>query len=312
MKLRRMTYSRVNGDDVPSPAVLRPVDDGVERFLAAHATKLLDLAAKEDTPPARFYEEGMKPHFDALTTGDDNSFLKAASVLTHRVHERMDGRSTPGLLLCATFHSGKERRATVMKLSVVAEQGAVLERLESGEEVLSAVTDVLERPGDLQKGVVLPDPRVGSDAILGDNLGTVSLYFPEALGLRQDAKGAQAIGALLRAIQAHDPAAAEAAAARLPETHSSTVEGVLAELGNHIPDLTEQVQAQVADRLREERRPVVSIDPQKPVSGVITAGTLKITGPFATVRSVEWVRDPESDEYVISIRVDAPPERKFK
>lgn len=307
-----MTYSRVNGEAPPGKATLRPVDDGVEAFLGEHVTKLLDLAEKDDTPRAGFHEEAMRDHFANLADGDDAAFLAAASTLTTRVHERMDGRATPGLLLCATLEHEGTNVAAVMKLSVVAEQGAILELLESGEEVLSAVTDVLERPGDLQKGVIIPDTRAGSDAVLGDKLGAVSLYFPEALGLRQEERGSQALAALLRAIAAHDPTAAEAAAERMQEVTAQTVEGVLAQLGNYIPALTADVQAEVAGSLREKARPVVAIDPQRPVSGVITAGTLKITGPFASVRGIEWIRDPESDDWIITARVDAPPERKFK
>lgn len=307
-----MTYSRVNGEAPPAKATLRPVDDGVEAFLGEHVAKLLDLAAKDDTPKAGFHEQAMRDRFADLADGDDAAFLAAASALTTRVHERMDGRATPGLLLCATLEHGAGNVAAVMKLSVVAEQGAVLELLESGEEVLSAVTDVLERPGDLQKGVITPDGRAGSDAVLGDKLGAVSLYFPEALGLRQEERGSQALGALLRTIASHNPAAAEAAAERMPEVTAQTVQGVLAQLGHHIPALTESMQAEVAASLREKPRPVVAIDPQRPVSGVITAGTLKITGPFSSVRGIEWSRDPDSGDWVITARVDAPPERKFK
>jgi hypothetical protein len=312
VNLLRMTYSRVNGDSAPAVSSLRPLEAGVEAFLGEHVAELLKLGAQGDTAPAHFIEDGLADLFADLESGTDEGFLNAASTLTSRVHERMDGRTSPGLLLCATMEHAGTRHATVLKLRVVAEQGAVLARLDSGEEVLSAVTDVLERPGELQKGVVTPDARVSSEAILTDKLGVTSLYFPEALGLRQEQKGDAALASLLTAIASHNPAAAESAAEHMPQVTSQTIVGVLTELGNHIPALTAEVQQQVVEQLSNQPRPVLSIDSQRPVRGVVTAGTLKITGPFASVRNIDWSRDPESDDWIITVRADAPPERKFK
>jgi hypothetical protein len=70
------------------------------------------------------------------------------------------------------------RAAGALKLQVVAEHAAVPPALEPGEEALSAVTKLFDKPGDLQNGALVTSSLPEDHVVIGDRLGKDAAYFP--------------------------------------------------------------------------------------------------------------------------------------
>jgi hypothetical protein len=143
----------------------------------------------------------------------------------------MDRWMERGLLICVRVVDGKKRSAAVLKLEVVTPNSAVLEKLDTGEEVLEAVTDVLDAPGELQKGALVDDPRPGSDVVVGDKLTKDALYFPRAFGIRTEARARDGTAELVAAVSS-----------RLPSLTARIVEA--------LPRVQETAPAEVVEKIR--------------------------------------------------------------
>ena len=276
----RMTYARVAKGAAPASMKPREHDAKLDAFLLGHFHAMRSLADKDDSPQSRFVEDEAKTLFESLRTGSDDAFLPAAHALTLRLIAEMDGRMDPGLLVCVQVDDGGTMSAGAFKLEVVAPNSAILDKLDSGEEVLSAVTNVMDSPGELQKGALVEGPRAGSDVIVGDRLPENSLYFPRGLGIRTEQKALDAAADLIVAIEeAHGRDAATAAMAALPAISSAHVDKVLGDLSGSVPELDEQAQSAIKAALDARPRPVGRIATSASLKRVIRASGVTVNLP---------------------------------
>lgn len=317
MHATRLTFFRVARDATPAEPWLRPGVAEVSDFLVDHVTNLRDRAKEGTAANATFGDAVDRQLIEDLRIGDDQQFLAAAKNLGVRLISEMAplGAAKSGLLLCATFESDgapPELTAAVLKLEVVSPHGAVLEVLDSGEETLAAVTDVLDKPGDLQKGLVYPDSRSASEAVVGDKAAQQEArYFLRAVGVTLEAHAASSARDLVKAVAAvAGPAVARKVVRILPTVPAAAPLQVLDALRNDIAELTEDDAVAVTAALTNADRPVVQVDTSAPVRGVVKAGALTISGPAADVGDIEWEPDPQGG-WSVGFHSDVEPKRSY-
>ena len=300
MRATRLTFFRVARSAAPAAPWLRPGADEVSGFLSAHVAGLRDRAVQDSAARASFADPSDLALVTALRDGDDTKFLAAARTLGERLLDQMNkvGGTRPGLFVCATLTDDADPptlHATALKLQVVSAEGAVLQTLDSGEETLAAVTNVLDRPGELQKGLVYPDARPGSDAVVGDKAAQQeALYFLRAMGVTLEARDAQGPASIVNAVAGRaGRGVADLVARALPAAAPAAPAAVLADIRRTVPALTPQTADDVVRKLADAPRPVTNVDTAAPVKATMLAGGLKITGPADAVRLVTWDPDPQ-------------------
>lgn len=312
MRATRLSFVRVAKGAVPTAATIRPGVEEVSAFLSAHARGLIDKAAEGSAASAAFYDPEREQLIQNLRTGDDATFLETADLVALRLADEMNhvGNPAPGLLVCVTFEDGSPTTtlAAVLKLEVVSDQGAVLRRLDSGEETLAAVTNVLDRPGDLQKGVVVPDSRPHSSAVVGDKAAQQEArYFLKSIGVTLEMRSNASASALVSAVDKFtDRPTAQRVIATLPDVPSGPPREVLETLRDRGVNLPAPALAAIAEELAKAERPVSRIDATAPVKGKIRAGGLTISGLARDIAAVTWERDPKGG-WVTTIRSDTEP-----
>jgi hypothetical protein len=312
MDLTHMTYARVAADATPGPMVSRPHDTGVDAFLKDHVTALVKLAAADDSPLARFTDPSARAEFEKLRAGTEQDFLAAAGSLTARLIGQMDGRSAPGLLVCVRFAENGKLSAAALKLQVVTPNAAVLEALDSGEEVLAAATNVLDAPGELQKGAIVPDPRPNSDVAVGDKLAVDAQYFPRAFGIRPEQRAIDAAADLLNALRDQlPPAAVMEIARRLPTLTPGSPKAVLDAAAQVVPELSVEKRSAALDALVAAARPVSRVDTTTPLKEVVFADGITVTGSVESMQAVRIEEKPDGG-WQILIDVSEAPRRRFK
>jgi hypothetical protein len=285
LEIAQMAYARVATDAVPAYPELRPIDKGINDFLADHIRDLRQLTVTRQTQPGRFVDDEAQALFRSLRHDETPAFLATVDSLMKRLIGKMDRRTKPGLLICLRANEDSDLIAGVLKLQVVAEHGAVLERLDSGDEILSAVTDLLDKPGDLQKGALVMSTLPEGQVLTGDRLtGQDAIYFPTAFGIRLYARPSESVGELLDAVEATAPELVAPIAAALPSVPPGDPATVLSELGNRIPDLDGGCQADVAQRLEHLKRPIGVIDTGRRPREQIKIGEITISGPIDAMR----------------------------
>jgi len=306
-----MTYARVAHDAVPGIMVDRPHDAGVDAFLFDHVNSLRTRADKGDSPIANFIDPEASRLFAQLEKGKAEQFLTAARTLTLRLIGNMDRRAAPGLV-CLRIADGKKRFAGALKLEVVTPHAAVLEALDTGEEVLAAATNVLDAPGDLQKGALIPDPRPPSDVIIGDRLPVDAQYFPTAFGIQTEQRAVDATARLVSIIQAQTPTLTREIVQRLPSTTPGSAKDVLTEIGREVPDLTGEVQESIVSQLEQLKRPVRTVDTRASLKQVLSADGIMVAGPAEAMhRKVVVQRIPE-EGWRITVSVEEEPTITYK
>lgn len=301
MRAIRMTFFHVEKDGVETEPVLRPGVEDVSDFLVAHVESLQERASGGSTANASFSKAGgdgleSSDLLEAIRCGDDDAFLAASGALDRRLLAAMKhvGNAALGLLLCATVvdeASSSSTRAVVLKLEVVSEQGAVLRDLD-GVETLAAVKDVLDQPGKLQKGVVFPDSRPGSQAVVGDLSGDEAQYFLRAVGIVLEMHAKDTAKALVSAVarQAGSTVAQKSASILRSITAGTTAEVVRA-LRERVPELDGRAAAAVVAILETGKRPVVRVDTAASVRAKIKIGSLTLSGPAEEIARVSWDED---------------------
>ncbi|HEY7484834.1 MAG TPA: hypothetical protein VH912_10290 [Streptosporangiaceae bacterium] len=304
-----MTYARVAVDAQPRFPHFRPVEDGVTGFLGDHITSLFAMAKTPDaTPPGRFREAAAQTLFRALHTGSDEEFLASADTLTRRLIGRMNRTTAEGLLICVRAETAADGRvAGVLKLQVVAPNAAVLRALDSGDVVLTAVTDLLDSPGDLQKGALVASSLPAGQVLCGDRVAHMARYFPEAFDIQIYCRPSVATRAFFDAVE-------EFAAPLLPQVAEAwatvrpgSARDVLAELGQKVPELTALVQADIAERLETAARPVALLDTRRPVKETLQAGEITLSGPIDVMRRLVHVAEqPDGGWRVTLDSIDRP------
>ena len=311
MQISRMAYTRVAHSVVPGPLQLREHSAGVDAFLVDHCRELLNKAGRSESPSAAFVDNAARTLVEALRSGSEDEFLTASQQLAARLIGAMDRRMEPGLLVCLQIQAGVEYLAALLKLEVVTPNSAVLDRLDTGEETLEAVSNVLDAPGDLQKGALINDPRPNSEVIVGDKLTKDALYFPRAFGIRTEARPADGTVELIAAIHTRLPIATERVVAALPEVTEEQVGSVLLQLGERIPELDQDIQSEVQNVLREKPKPVLRVYPKAAVKRVIRAGGITIGGPASAMRNVAWEQLPNGN-WQITIEVAEMPRAEYQ
>lgn len=307
-----MTLVKVAHDATPVKARLRDIDKGISAFLGAHIKGLRNMAAKSGSVPGRCEELEARGLFRNLCSGKDGPFLAAADSFSARLAGRMDARSAKGLLVCLRADDGEERYGGVLKLQVKATDAAVLEELSSGEIRLSAVRDLLDTPGELQKGALSASWLAEEQVLIGDRLGREAEYFTRALAIRPFARPSTAVNELFAAIGEVSPDLALPIAEALPGVSPGTSDSVLAALGQKVPGLHPGVQADISDVLAHQVRPVSDIDTSRTPKETITIGDIKITGPVPQMKRhvrIEKHGDAVAEERW-TITIDSPTEPK--
>lgn len=214
-------------------------------------------------------------------------------------------RAAEGVLVCVTFVGPRSRCAGALKLQIISDHGATLTRLNSGEVRLSAVKDVLDRPGDLQKGVVYPDLRATSSAVVGDKVNVRDAnYFVEAMGLRLDERDKDAFGLLAQATaDVVGVGDAPRVVRALSRARAHSVDEVLAEAAETEPLLDEATQARIIEELANRDRPVRQVDTQAALKRTIRVGDVTISGPARDLEDVATRPHPDGGREVV-LRLD--------
>lgn len=310
MQVTHMTLTKVAHDSAPDPPELLEIDEGINAFLSDHITGLREMGTKRKTPPGKFTDPEAQRLFRDLYAGDDEEFLVAAGTLPKRLIAKMDRRTSPGLLVCLRAHDNDEHYGGVLKLQVVAPNAAVVEEeLASGKVKLSAVRDLLDKPGDLQKGAICTSWLADERVMVGDQLTHESAYFPAAFGIRIYGRPAAAVAQLLAAVDEIDPALAEPVARALPAVESGEPEAVLDGLTAIVPELSETVAADIAENLSLRARPVGYIDTTRPATETIKIGGITISGPVADMRARVQISQQHDDRWLVAVDSQDEPRR---
>lgn len=312
MRIIKVTYAKVAHQQAVHQLTLRPHDAGVDAFLIDHIRELQSKTRGNVAPLARFTSEAAHDLFKSLQSGTDEEFLNAAHSLTANLVGEMDGRAATGLFVCVRVveHDGA-MSAAALKLQVVTEHAAKLEQVESGELTLAAVRDVLDAPGDLQKGAVIDDPRAGSDVIIGDRLAQDAAYFPRALGIRTEQRAVDTAANLITAVAAHDQGVARTLITVLPQIPPGPTGEVLEQASARVPELTKDVIADVTATLARLPRPVNRVDTAAPVRTQIIADGVTVNFGPAAAQRVRVERD-QMEGWRVVILSDAEPRIEYR
>jgi hypothetical protein len=311
--IEHMTYARVTRDATLGEMRERPRDDGVDKFLTDHLAALLKLGEEDRSPVAGFAEADVAGEFERLRTGTRQEFLAASAVLVRRLIAQMDGRSAPGLLLCLRVSTGAELSAAALKLQVVTPNAAVLQRLDSGEEVLSSASNVLDAPGHLQKGALVLGPgRSRRDLIVTDNSSQDALYFPRAFGIRVEQRAIDGAVDMVNALRGRvsDEALTRVARA-MPTLPAGDARSVLNSAAQTEPELTDAVRSEAVEALSARRRPVNQVQTDASLTQVLTADGITISGSVEAMRAVRWSQRDDG-RWEIVAEVSEQPRIRFR
>jgi hypothetical protein len=308
MNVRHITYIRVDVGLAPKPSEPQQIEPQVEGFLSAHVEDLIDKATKDDaTPPALFTDPEAEELFRRLHIGTEAEFLDSADQLAARLIAQMSKRTAEGLLVALRAEHASGVVAGLLKLQVVAEQGAVLRRLESGQLQLSAVKDLLDKPGDLQKGALVTTSLPAGRLYCADRKDNAAKYFPDAFGIRIFAKPSAATKMFFDAAQRLVPDLVAPIAQCWSDLQPGSVGDVISELGDAIPDLTPQLQEELIEALETAARPVLRLDTTRRVKEIYKAGGITISGPIEEMRQKVSVEHIATDLWQVVVRSDSEP-----
>lgn len=292
MIINLLTYAFVAHDVTAAKASLREHDEHVDEFLFEHITLLAETPKTADIPHAVFREGEATSLFTALGEGEPEEFLKAADLLTERLIGEMDRRTSPGLLVFARFSEESASATAVLKLDVVSSHTGALRQVADGSLSLEAVRDVLDAPGRLQKGIITPDTREGSDVIIADRLNKAAEYFVRAFGLLIESRATEGTLSIIQAVAKEVPEATTKVVAALPKIDSGTLQQTMDILVDKVPEL-EPKRNEIEGLLQEQHRPVRNVDTSAGIKAKVTAGAITISGPAAVIDSlVDWRQVP--------------------
>ncbi len=310
MSILFVTYAYIEpAGDIPT-CVPESVSSGVERYLLAHVASLLKRVPDGSSPPARFQSADGKERFQALLEGSDSEFLEAAEQLAQRIYKEMDKRSKPGFFVALRSNEGQPIRAAVLKLDIQAKSAAAMARTGQGRMTLEAVKNLLEVPGQLQKGAVFRDDRPASDVVVGDRLTETALYFLRAIDVVQVSKPGQAVTAFVAAVAS--VAGSNRTIPVIQALESEEQEITPEDFFARHPDLLEEFErSRVYYQLRERKRPVDRFDARQVViDEIVTADGITIRGR-ATALADKLRVEERPGGWRIVIDVYEEPQREF-
>jgi hypothetical protein len=284
----------------------RTTSSEVKTYLDAHVDALVTKSSAGSLSPAAFRSDEARTRFGHLATGTTAQFLATAQSLAERLHTEMDQRSKRGFFV--VLRRTGPALGAALKLDVHDAAAAALRRDATGAATLEAVKDLLDIPGELQKGALVPDLRSDSEVIVGDKLAVTSLYFLDALDVQQHAAAGPATADLLRVVGEVAPAKVAAAAMALEHETRTSLGGFFE---RHADILDEEEQAEVLNRARVRRRPIDQIDPEAYVlREEIEADGITIRGRASTIRE-ELQITQRPGGYRIQIDVNEEPRRRY-
>jgi hypothetical protein len=206
------------GRFVVAPAV---VALGVEErdYFARHVDKIRETKAA--SPRSRI-EAGSTAVVELAAlrdAADEAAFAAAAAVLQARLAATMAGtRAADCVFAAVRVTENGSSHVSLVKLDAVVE-AARWERLLNGGVTLTVLKELLPQPGQLQKGLSWPDPRINSDVLVVDRNSDIAEYFERAFDVLVSVRSPQAEAHLAtvlhRTVPAPELAPVLAAAAEL-------------------------------------------------------------------------------------------------
>jgi hypothetical protein len=309
-----VAYAFVQPGGTMPQCKLRVVSPETAEYLVDHVRDLLRRMQRssDSTPPALFRRPAARQRFEQLTTGSQVQFLAAAQQLTSSLHTAMDQRSKRGFFVALRELNDKGvRRSAALKLDVHDERAAVVRQTGPDLE-LESIRDLLDLPGELQKGAIHPDPRSDSDVVVGDKAGTdlTAQYFLRALEVLQISPARKGASVLISVVKKIAPARV----AKVVEAISGYEGDVTPKklFDEHRDVLSAAEREAVLKSLDEQPRPVRVMNPvEGPPKATVRADGISITGPAAEVDRRVKV-DRRAGEWVIEIHVSEEPRRTYE
>jgi hypothetical protein len=296
VQVTHMTYAEVRAGVTPLPPALRPSNDGIDAFLGDVIAALRYRTDSRKTVPGAFTESVARDLFQDLYNGPEEAFLAAADTLAKRLVGKMNGATAEGLLVCLRAEMDSDRYGGVLKLEVAAKHAGMLRRVESGELELTAISDVLENPVNMQKGALMASWLPDQQVMVGDRLRQDAVYFPAAFGIQTFDRPSRAADALVAAVRRIAPNLVVPVAEELVRVRPGPPEVVLKELGERVSGLNAAVQADLVGELKNQDRPVGHIDTGRRVTETIRAGNITISGPVADMHRLVRISGPNDPE----------------
>ena len=311
MSIELVSYSYVTANGNPPTAEFRDISAEIAEYLEHHREKLLHRAKLDSVAEGHFDDPDASQRFEDLCNGSDQEFLAASQDLASRLHVRMDNRSKPGFFVAIRFSNDDERSAAILKLDVHEEPLAAVGGTAT-EPALEEVQNLLDIPGELQKGAVYPDPRAESDVCVGDKQSETSQYFLNSIEVTQHERAGRAIGPFLSVVRDVAPDSTDAVVGALTSSSGRTdVTGLLDTLEEPLSD---DERNEIVQRLATRRRPIQTVNSDDhQLRGLVEAAPFTVQGPATSIRDdVTWEPDPDNDGYVVHLRVKHEPTKKYK
>jgi hypothetical protein len=306
MAIDLVSYAYVEPGGTPPTMRVRTTRPDVDAYLSEHIDSLIERARVGALSPAVFRSTVARVRFSQLATGTRQDFVTTSQQIADRLFGSMDLRAKRGFFV--TIRCSQPERGVALKLDVHDAAAAALRLDASGEPTLEAVQDLLDIPGELQKGAVVPDTRPDSGVIVGDRLTVTSLYFLEALDVQQHVAAGPATADFLGVVQELAPTKLRAVAAALEDAHRTTVGAFL----QQHPDLLDETETEsVLGGVRVRRRPIEILDPDNyALREEIYADGIVVRGRSSVMREKIQIRNRPGG-FLIEILVDEEPRRKF-
>lgn len=310
MPLQYVAYAFMQPGGTRPECKLHTVSSEVAAYLRDHVDDLLKRVERGSSAPAYFRRPEARHRFDELRTGTESQFVAAAQGLAADLHTAMDQRSKRGFFVALReIGEGGDLRAAALKLDVNDKRAAVVQLVDSDLE-LEMIKDLLDLPGELQKGAVTPDPRADSELVVGDKATEeTAKYFLRALEVQQISPPSQGPSLLIRALKAVAPDHVQEMAEVISDYKTPVTPNQL--FDDHPKVLSTVQRDEVLKLLEDETRPVRIINPiEKPPRAEVRADGISIAGPARIIdRQVAWTR--RDGQWVIEIRVAQEPRRTY-
>jgi hypothetical protein len=316
MKISRVSITYIHEEGNRPVCVLTTRDAELDQLLDLHVSRLKGRAEKDSSLPCHFAEPAAtnRNPFDHLSSGNETEFLAVASQLALNVQLGMKGNSKEGLFVAIGGADGGDQEslefAAILKLEVVDPVGGYMREVIDGHS-LATVKRLLVRPKELQKGAYYPDPRTGSDVVVGDTMDKAALYFLRGLGLTQEMAPDDAVAFLCRrAVQRFPFVEEEEILRRFEHSHVRTADAFVEENADIFED-AEARDALLSD-LTAQARPVRTINPAAPTvtRRELVAGPFKLTFP-PSARAQVTINQRASDQQWETVIV-TPDEPRFQ
>ena len=304
------TLTYVSPKETPFlPPEIADLSDEEQDFLQRHVDNLRVHGDSSDALRSQFQTGSDTAQlFQELLQLDEDKVPKTVEVIVSRLVAQMKASTTPKPGILAVVTSGPEDGAqfvSVLKLEAIHE-AAKFERLAKGRIRLEVLKNLLPAPGQLQKGVSWPDPRLTSDAIIQDTNVEAARYFFNAVQLNISPKAAQAERALvetiLREVSVEQAPKVLAAAA----SQSGPSEKVVAAIRKDYPDF----KGEAPELSAAEGRVPGILRP-----GRIAARKVRISGDGIDIivpfDRLDQVTGPEESggQWIFTVRMNTPPSR---